>query len=725
MGIIRDVLIDRYLFYSILAMILGIYSSWYRGRLEIFFFMGIFLFIFKDKKRYITVIILFFIIGNIYSGYFLNKTIEENLKNVKTEVLIRIETNKGDQYIGKILNNISTTKTSHLLKKKIIFYYPDSLKIGSIYQGKFIMDNFEIQRIPKGFNEKMYYFSNNIFYKGNVSKLETKDDFHSFFAQFVKYRKEVMDKYVSRFTSKAQGLVQAIIFGDKSLFSQETRDSFQILGISHLLAVSGLHGGIIAAGAYKLFSPWGFYVKNWAAWFFLILYAFLAGFSPSINRAALMFFIFSLRKIFLRYPDSLTIIALSALPQILYNPFVVFSAGFQLSYITVMGIVFFHKNKKSSLSISLAAVAGTLPILVIYFNKISLIGVFINLFYVPLFAIVTLLAMLGLFFPFMPLLYCYDYLLNMIIEASEKIASYFQFMDISISSPLLWEIILYYVLIFLIYYNKEIKRSLLIFLLVFLLIVSFYPKKWEVIFIDVGQGDSAFISTKNEKIILIDGGPWGNEVDGFLSSKGINRPELYIVSHGDSDHINGIIWLMKTKAPKNILLPTNCESNELIEELLILAQEEKVNVIYGYAGQKFYIDDTKFEILSPRQAQVFTDANNHSLVILVTYENKRILFTGDIEKQVMETLKIEEHIDLLKVPHHGSNSGNSRSFYKNIEIDVGLVSCGQNNRYGHPGDGLIKLLEENKIKVIRTDKKGTISFIYKGEKEFYYKTILD
>ena len=717
----KEMTLDRYLFFSTIALILGIYSSWYRGSIESFLFVGILLYFFKNKKAYIILIIIFFLFGNLYSGCFLNKTMEENLENEKKNILIRVEESKGKSYIGKILDS----ENDSLLKRKIIFYYPDSLGIGGIYQGTFILNTFEIQRIPQGFNAKMYYFSNNIFYKANVKKLDCKKDKIGCYTKFLKYRKKVMDNYSDKYTLKAQGLVQAIIFGDKSLFSQETRDSFQLLGISHLLAVSGLHGGIIAAGAYKIFSPGGFYFKNFGAWFFLALYAFLAGFSPSINRAALMFLIFSLGKIFLRHTDPLTIIAASAIPQIIFNPFVVFSAGFQLSYLTVLGIVFFHKNKKSNLSLSLAAVAGTVPILLLYFNKISLIGIVINLFYVPLFAMVTLLAMLGLFLSFIPLLQYFDYFLNLVIDGTERIASYFQFLDFSISTPVLWEIILYYLLIILIFNHKKVKRNLLIFLLIFLLTFSFYPKKWEIIFLDVGQGDSSMINTINEKIILIDGGPWGNEVEGYLSSKGINRPELYIVSHGDADHINGIIWLMDNKPPKNILLPIKSKDNELVKKLLFLAKEKNVNVIYGHSGQQFYIDDTKFEILSPSLEQEYTNCNDHSLVILVTYGYKNVLLTGDIEKNVLDKLKVNKDIDLLKVPHHGSNTGNSRAFYDNTNVDIGLVSCGKNNRYGHPGKELLSLFKEREIKIIRTDLKGSISFIYKGKKDFYFKSILD
>jgi competence protein ComEC len=208
----------------------------------------------------------------------------------------------------------------------------------------------------------------------------------------------------------------------------------------------------------RLFSPAGFYAKNIAAWVILGIYAFLAGFTPSINRAVLMFFFFSFGKFFQRHRDPWPILALSGIPQILFNPFVVLSPGFILSYSTVAGIILFHKNKKSSLSLSMAAVFGTVPVLVYYFNTISLAGIFANLFYVPLFAVITFLAMSGVLIPFIPLNLFLDPFLNFVIEGTERIGENFAFLDISVSTPKIWEAVLYYFLIYIIY--NKVKLSL-------------------------------------------------------------------------------------------------------------------------------------------------------------------------------------------------------------------------------------------------------------------------
>jgi competence protein ComEC len=712
---------ERYIFIIVISITIGIFTSWSLYKTEIYFLLSILFLIFRNKRNYLILILFSVILGFFYSNIILEKVDEKSsIKESKT-LTILIEGNKKNNYTGEIMDS----GMKIFIKRKISFYYSGNLEIGEIYRGDFKLEKFKLQRIPKGFDEKKYYFSNNVFYKGKGKNFQLITDSKSIYSGLLKFRKKIMEDYREKFTGKAQGLIPALIFGDKSLFPDETRDSFQLLGLSHLLAVSGLHGGIIAGAAYRIFAPGGFYIKNAAAWLLLFIYAFLAGFSPSINRAALMFFLFSIRKIYLRYPDPWTIISLSALPQIFINPFVVFSAGFQLSYLTISGIVIFHKNKKSNLSLSFAALAGTAPIVIYYFNKISLAGIVINLFYVPLFAIITFLAMAGLFLPFNSISLYLNKFVNFVISGTEKLSEFFHFLDINISTPEPWEMFLYYCLLYLIVNNKNLNIKVLFVIMLLLLSINFYPKSWEITFLDVGQGDSTFISTKKERTILVDGGPWGRDVENFLSSRGINKPDLFVVSHGDADHINGIIWLMKTHPPKSILLPVNSEPNKLLNQLIDLANKNNVKIIYGYAGLKFYIDDTQIEILSPSKTQKYITSNNHSLVLLVTYENKKVLLTGDIEKEVMEDLVIGREIHILKAPHHGSNTGVSKKFFFNESIKSAVISCGENNRYGHPGEEFLELFEVVNIPYLRTDKKGTITFMYKGKKDFYIKTILD
>jgi len=718
MRFLDEWLVDRYIFIFVLSLGAGIFLNLNSETFEVYIVALLLLFIFKDKKIYIFIIIFAIFFGFFYSDY-INEKIERKVSEFGSNNLtVLIEGVKKNNYTGKIINS----EMKIFFNRKINFYYKGTLEVGDIYKGEFQLESFKLQRIPGGFNEKIYYFSNNIFYKGRGEKFHLISGSRNIYSNLLKGREKLKAEYTEKFTGKARGLLPALVFGDKSLFPEETKDSFQLLGISHLLAVSGLHGGIIAGFAYRIFTPGGFYIKNGAAWIFLFIYAFLAGFSPSINRAALMFFLFSLRKIYLRYPDPWTILSLSALPQILINPFVVLSIGFQLSYLTIAGIVLFHKNKKSKLSLSFAAVAGTLPIVIYYFHKISLIGIVINLFYVPLFAIITFWSMVGLFIPFTENL---DKFANFTISGTEKLSEIFQFLDINISAPSFWEILLYYGVLVLVFRKKKVNLKVLLTFLVFLLITSFYPKDWELTFLDVGQGDATFISTKKGKTILIDGGPWGREVENYLSFQGINKPELFIISHGDADHINGILWLMETHPPKNILLPVNLETNDLIEKLIYLANKNKVNIIYGYAGYSFYIDNTKFEVISPLKAPKYSTSNNQSLVLLVSYKDKRIMLTGDIEKEVLDGLDIPGKINVLKAPHHGSSTGISERFFRRELFDITIISCGEKNRYGHPGKEFLNLIESRNIPYLRTDKVGTISFINKGEKEFYIKTTLD
>lgn len=699
----------RYLFISLISIGLGIFGIFYRLAWFLFLAMLALLFYKSERKKVILIYVLLFLLSSSYANLLLNRY--ENWEDMgKTQVLLYILDQKGQTYIGKIYQ----ADRQEIKNEKLYFYSREELNFGQVYKASFKGASFNRQRIPWGFDQRKYYLSNKVNFKGDLLEIKELEVRPPLYAELLKFRQKIMEDYCGRYSGRAQGLVQALVFGDKSLFPQEVKDSFQLLGLSHLLAVSGLHGGIVASAAYKLFSPAGFRWKNYAAWFFILAYAFLAGFTPSINRAALMFFLFSLGKFLLRHRDIWTIMAASALPQILWNPFVIFSAGFQLSYLTLASIVYLGKEK-NIFSASLAALTGSLPLLLYYFNSFSLPGLWANLFYIPLFAMITLVSIAGLFLPFLPLARFANCTINLIIEGTEEIAELFSFMDFSASSPRFLEVSLYYLILALLYRKIKVKKQLLGVLLSGLLFVNILPANWQMTFLDVGQGDAALIVTEKDQALVIDGGPWGQELENYLSSKGINRPFLYIVSHADSDHINGIIWLMKKKPPKYIILPANAQENELNQELLCLAQKKKTQVLYGSKGQKFQIDSCQLEILLPEPESKFSNHNDHSLVLLLSCKDKNFLFTGDIEKNILDQLELKEDIHILKAPHHGSNTGASEKFFGQTRIENTVISCGQNNRYGHPGAKFMDILEKTESGVFRTDISGTIIVTFKGK----------
>ena len=102
-----------------------------------------------------------------------------------------------------------------------------------------------------------------------------------------------------------------------------------------------------------------------------------------------------------------------------------------------------------------------------------------------------------------------------------------------------------------------------------------------------------------------------------------------------------------------------------------------------------------------------------------------IVSPGDIKKEIINKISIQEDIDILKAPHHGGNTGVSKEFFNNSNIKLSVISCGENNLYGHPGEGFLNLLKDKKISFLRTDSQGTVSFIFNGKKDFLIKTILD
>ncbi len=734
--------IDRYLFFATLAIMIGIALSWqvHTGFLVAGIMALMAGLVIKSPDRfpvYVALLLFCLVIGCIYSASHLEKTDPESHQET---LLIRVEEQKGQRYIARILESQSGT----LMKKKIWVSSRHAMDIGKRYRVTVEFDSFNGQRIPNGFNENTFYLSHQVYYKAHITGAVQEIAAVDAYGRLLLFREQLLEKNDALYKDKAQSFVRAIIFGDKSLLDQELSGAFQALGLSHLLAVSGLHAGIIAAIIYRLCMSGGFYLRNFAVIAVLVLYAFLAGFSPSVNRAVLMFILAVIGKCTLRYLDPYTIIATSALCQILINPFVIFSVGFQLSYTTLLSIIAISEKITIhtenlpkwkeyvliGIRTSAAATFGSAPIVLYYFNKLPFIGILMNLIYIPMFSVLTFIAIAGLplaWFEISQAKPLYDfasYCFNKILQTTEKLADLAGIINLSISSPAVWELMLYYVLLYLVVCRKKPDRKLLLSVLIVLLISIPLQKKWEFTVLDVGQGDALYINTRNEKIIVIDGGPWGREVESFLNSNGINRPDIYLLSHPHHDHSNGLLWLMERKPPKVLMVPKGC-TEPAQEQLVEMALAKNVRVIELYAGKKFSLDQTSFTVLSPEKGRYYRNVNNQSLVLLVSYRNQQILLTGDAEKDVLERLQIKVPIDLLKAPHHGSNTGASTLFFSRHQIKKAVIPVGERNRYGHPGEAFMGKMEKHNINVERTDHSGSVSYIIDRNGAWKVKKIIE
>jgi competence protein ComEC len=338
--------------------------------------------------------------------------------------------------------------------------------------------------------------------------------------------------------------------------------------------------------------------------------------------------------------------------------------------------------------------------------------------------------------------------LNLLIMATNGLAlklSLFPFAMLTFGRPSLMIMLLYFWSIPLFFSLWERMKGAKRFMQIMLLPLSIMCVQLfgnalspygEITFIDVGQGDSIFIKLPYGRgNYLIDTGgtiqfnteEWkarkkefevGKEVVvPFLKSKGITAIDKLIITHGDADHIGGALSVLKELQVKEIILPKTPELSELEKELLTMAKRNGIPWDFVSAGDSWKSGKANFHVISP-QAGVEAERNNRSIVLFVKMGGLRWLFTGDLEEEGEEQLLTHYDkltIDVLKAGHHGSKTSSTKAFLDHLKPKIAIISAGKNNRYGHPAEEVLTNLSERKIKILRTDQNGAITYFFKGE----------
>ena len=242
-------------------------------------------------------------------------------------------------------------------------------------------------------------------------------------------------------------------------------------------------------------------------------------------------------------------------------------------------------------------------------------------------------------------------------------------------------------------------------------------------FLDVGQGDCAFLQSPSGKTMLIDGGPEGafNEIDRFLTARGIAGLDVVIASHLHADHIGGLIQVVDTYAIGNFYYPPFDAESETYFDLLDALKESQAVVASPLAGVDTRIpwdDAVEVRVLAPYET-IYSDFNDTSYILRISYGSTAVLFTGDATA-LSEKLAMKAQQDscfaanVLKVGHHGAFDSTSEAFLGAVHPSVAVISVGKNNEYGLPDQELLDRLRARGIIVYRTDESGTITLLLDG-----------
>ena len=409
---------------------------------------------------------------------------------------------------------------------------------------------------------------------------------------------------------------------------------------------------------------------------------------------------------------------------------------------------------KESISVTISANIVIIPIMMYTFNTISFSFVISNLIAGAILGIIVLYAFALIFLYIVlhnfisPLFIILNLMLKILIYIAH-ICSLIPFSKIYVVTPNVVLIIFFYLFLHLLVKKQNsmiLSKKTIAFFTIAIVILNFiYPvitskrDNLEINFIDVGQGDSTLIRVSN-KTILIDGGgsSYGETFDvgeqtlfPYLLDRGIKTIDYVIVSHFDSDHCQGLNFVMENMKVKNAIISSLGQESNEYDTFINLAQKQETNLIYVKKGDIIKIGEAIIKILFPDNDPIpDNEKNNNAIVFKFLWKNVSILFTGDIEEKAENKIlslysnNLEElKSTILKVAHHGSKTSTTKVFLEAVKPQIALVGVGENNNFGHPNSGVIERLESIGCEIYRTDKYGEISI--KFNKQIIINTILN
>ena len=615
---------------------------------------------------------------------------------------------------GKV-SNVKVIATYYISSLGEQQYLIKNIKYGSLLEIKGEVVIQSNSTIPNGFNYKDYLEKSGINNSILIENIKIISQSNNIF--YV-----VKNKAYERISLfKNPNYMYAFILGNTNYIGSDINDMYVENGITHLFSLSGLHVGIFALIIMKLLKI--FRIKEFKriciVFAFLLVFAFITGYSPSIIRATILFFLVALNKYLKFNVKTENILIVTFAVSLLLKPNDIYNVGFQLSYIVTYFLIvsnFLFKGKnaiKVSFLIGVISCISSLPIIINLNGEINLFSIFNNIIFVPFVSyIIFPLALFTYMFPFMQNIF---YFFVEIMEHLSIFLNDFKLIIVVRNITFIC-VVIYYIFLFLLFKTKKLKFLVLNFLLILIIKFSIVlDKNTYFYFLDVGQGDSMFILTENKKSIIIDTGgkidyekeEWAvrrtnysiceDTLIPFYKSLGAKEIDYMFVTHGDVDHAKEARCISENMNVKQSFINSDG-----------VTDYEKLDNYKKFGNSFIEIDNVKIYNIN---SVLYDNENDNSLVLLVVINNLKFLLMGDasikVEKNLITNYDLSD-VDVLKVGHHGSKSSSSKEFIDEINPKYAIISVGENNRYNHPSNEVLDNLKNSII--YRTDKDGTILF---------------
>ena len=660
----------------------------------------------------------------------------------------------------QILYLILSKKTARIL------VYDDakqSVQIGNKVNVKGELSLFEEARNPGNFDQKFYYEKQKIGAFLWAEALRVTDRESNPLKQgLYELRQKWKRILIDAAGEEDGGALAAILLGEKQGMDREIRELYQVNGIAHVLAISGLHLSFLGVGVYHLLRriTGSYTVGGLAGVLFLSAYILMIGMTVSAFRAMVMFLFRIGADLSGRHYDSPTALAAAAVTVCMWRPLSLYDSGFWLSFGALIAIIFilpiFKNLPAQSLWASVSVNLFLLPILMYSFYEVPIYGVFLNLIVIPLLSVLMAAGLIGTMISLFwehagEAIFLCCRIIFRVYEHSCEAALRLPFARVVTGQQDIWKILFYYVFLFaavLLLRKKEEnkgekrsrkKRVVLSVLLVgtgmtILLFTAQVKDKITITMLDVGQGDGLVIRGPEGKTYFMDGGSSDVKkvgeyrIEPYLLSQGIGSLDYVFASHGDQDHISGIKELVQRQKTgvtiKRLVLPTQTVWDDALKELAELAAEEGIPVFTMEKGQCLTEGKLSLTCIQPGKGEMEETGNSASLVLALRYGDFDMLFTGDVEgegeKRLVDHLQGEysECVwDVLKTAHHGSGNSTTEEFLKTAAPQYAFISAGKNNSYGHPHKETLERLKDEGAIVYSTQEEGAVTIVV-SEREF-------
>lgn len=573
-------------------------------------------------------------------------------------------------------------------------------------------------------------------------------------------KNKVIDIISSSLDKNQAGLLEGMLIGYKDGLDENAFKAFSKAGLTHIMVASGMNIAFIIMPFTFIFKKLRLsnFKANIITIFILILFVFVTGFSASVVRAVIMGIIILAGRIIMREPEIYTSISASALIILIINPYTLFDIGFQLSFGATLSLVLFYPRIKSftegkyipnvvsdTLAATVAAQLGVIPVTLYYFNNFSTFSIISNILVVPLVEFVTIIGFIMVFTGLLNIYlaviigYINNTFLSFILFITEVTAK-IPFSLLKLPTPTLGMVLFYYLFIIYMFkgrnyfkakkYTKHLKRAVVILTIIIFGAKALIPSPLEITFLDVGQGDSAFIKTAHGTKILIDGG--GREANSkskfdigesvmipYILDRGTKKVDIVIASHGHSDHTEGLEAVLRELSVGTVIVPET--DGKGFGKINSICKDKNISIIKCKQGDRINLDnETVLEVLNPLPYKIDSiaqeDLNESSLVLKLVYKNAKVLFTGDSglpseERMLQQELDLKA--DIIKVGHHGSPGSSSKEYIMAVKPKYGIIPVGRNN-FGHPSQFVIDTFEDQGARLFRTDESGAVIAVSYG-----------